>query len=165
MDVEGQAGLLCPWSRQDKIIPALHCVLAVIAVQRGEYVMDSSWNDSGDIREIGAIFTVSVTSLHRVGLSSTSLSIGKDGAVEALEHLLHNRCDCLIVQAFLSGIRSEDLEAYTSQATSLCEIEWLRQQCCLHLPGCPISLDCCRLVPLKHLVISCVLKATNHLHQ
>jgi hypothetical protein len=84
------------------LVPALDGVLAVITVQGSEYLVDGTRDDTSHIRQVVAVRTVPVSPLHSVCLARASLSIRKNCAIEALQHLLNNGRDRLIVQPLLA---------------------------------------------------------------
>ena len=55
-----------------------------------------------NVRQILSIFAVTVPALHGVCLACTRLAIGKNGAVETIQHLLHDGGHSLIIQARLA---------------------------------------------------------------
>ena len=98
-----------------KDLPALHRVLAVIAVQGSEDLVYCTGDDARDFRKIVPISAVAIPALHGICLPRSGLTIGKDGAVEAFQHLLHYGRDCLMVQPLLARIRPKHLLQYIAK--------------------------------------------------
>ncbi len=77
--------------------------------------------------------------LHGVGLASSCLAIGKDGAVESFEHLLHNGLDGHPVQLCLARVRVKHLDVTTDPRTSWIQV--LRES----FTPANMSYGCCHI--------------------